>query len=146
MHPGIQGACTPNHRPPPTTSNHSSSYYISLLHPLPNSSPSAKLRPPGRRTHPPLASLCRLTLSPTRHASFCHQFLHPFVPLFLTSDCTEVPTRPWGVRPSRIPPSLLSTRLTLHVLCSKSWYLLVIGFLSGGSFFTRARGQGTSTP
>ena len=72
---------------PPPTSNRSSSYHLSLLHPLPTYSPAAKYRPPGRLPHPPPSSLRRSTLRPAQRVCVCRYFPHPFVSPLLPPAC-----------------------------------------------------------
>ena len=112
----------------PPISNRSSLYHISLFNSLPTSSLGAKRCPPGRLPHPSPASLRRLTLRPTSCACVCLHLPRLPIPPLPPLACAQVPVIPWRFLTLWVPPSTLCLSLSLYVLCSKSWHLLVLGF------------------
>ena len=112
---------------------------LSLLQPLPTSSPSTKRRPPGRCLHPPATSLRCSSLRPAPHVCICRRVLWLCAPpLFrpqpaprLMSDpgrfsccgylfsCVPPPHPPWVIR--RLP-SYFCVYFSVGWIFARGWW------------------------
>ena len=127
----------PSYRPPSVAVCSRSTL---LYHLLPTSSPGIGRRPPGRRPHPSLVSLCRSSLRLAPHSCIYRRSLS-VCPPFAALGLHPAPWHPPGVRPSSSLRILFL--LLLHPLCcTASWNLLLFGFLNGCPFSHKGEGSG----